>query len=296
MIISQLKGGHSNQLFQYAVGRALADKHGTELLLDINWFEMHKDIAAPRPYELGVYPLKGQTTDMQSIAVIEPNQPLGKKTKLLKLLKPGKFVTMYREQSIAYDQAVLKLPDNTILDGYWQTEKYFKPLRKELLKELEPSAAPSKKNAVIIKQIEDTESVWLHVRRGDYATHAETNAMHGLKDVAYYEKALQTLLKKLPKSRHKHISLFVCSNDIAWCKKNLAFPYPITYVENQLGSDDMRVVKHCKHDILANSTFSWWGAWLNPNPNKIIIAPKQWFNDKTMNSTNDIVPRDWIRL
>lgn len=296
MIISRLMGGHSNQLFQYALGRSLASKHRTDLLLDITWFDEAKDIDAPRDYELDVYPLVAQTTTLRGITVIDPRKPAGKKTRLHSLIRPGKTVHKYYEPGLGYDPNALSLPNNSYLEGFWQNSRYFSDIRDDLLKELEPIDPPNKKNQKLIDQMKKTESIWMHIRRGDYVQNKATLAFHGSKDLEYYRKALETLVKKLPADKRKNIEIFVCSNDIPWCKKNLDFPYPVNFVENKLGSDDMRVIKHCKHDILANSSFSWWGAWLNEYPDKIVIAPKQWFNDKKANAEIDIVPPEWIRL
>ncbi len=296
MIVVRLMGGHSNQLFQYAVGRRLAMQHKTQLLLDTSWFKEVAEVDSQREYELGCYPLQANTTNLKGFYIVDPNQPTQRKPRLLSKLLPGKTLYSYHEKSLGFHPEVLSLPDNSYLVGYWQNEGYFADIRPQLLKELEPSSAPNKTNQELINKIQNSESIWLHIRRGDYAENAQTKAFHGLKDLYYYQKALGLLVKKLPSSRRKQIALFVCSNDIAWCKQNLNLGYPTSYVENKLGSDDMRVVKHCKHDILANSSFSWWGAWLNENPNKIVIAPKQWFQDKKANQEIKIVPREWIKL
>jgi len=190
----------------------------------------------------------------------------------------------------------MTMQNNTLLLGYWQCEKYFADIRDELLVELEPTTPLTRRNKQLIKSMQASESVWMHVRRGDYVTNPNHNKFHGVKGVDYYKKALEILVKKLPKDRRENIRIFVCSNDIPWCKKHLKFPYPIEFIENELGSDDMRVAKHCKHDIIANSSFSWWGQWLNENPDKIVIAPKVWFEDKKANSEIEIALDSWIRL
>jgi len=296
MIIVRLIGGHSNQLFQYAAGRSLAEKHRTQLLLDTTWFKEAAEIDSPREYELGVYPLAAKTTKLKGLSVIDTRQPVGRKTTLLRRLHLGNDIWMHYEHGLGYNDDFFGLPDNTLLNGYWQNQRYFLGVRDHLLKELEPKTKPSTKNQKLIDRMKKTESVWMHIRRGDYVTSKIYNKYHGLKDIAYYKKGLETLIKKLPAERRKHIEIFVCSNDIPWCKKNMKFDFPVHFVENELGSDDMRVVKHCKHDVLANSSFSWWGAWLNDNPDKIVIAPKQWFNDKQANSEIEIVPPEWIRV
>jgi hypothetical protein len=294
MIVVKLMGGHSNQLFQYATARRLAERHKTELVLDISWFEQIDPNDTKRVYELDVYPLKARLANQKDLAIIKRSENEEPKVKKLLGRFFGNDLKLYRENGLGFNEAVMSLANNTILLGYFQCEKYFKDIRDELLLELEPENEPSSKNAELIERMKNSESVWLHFRRGDYITNKFANAFHGIKELAYYEDALKIIEKKV-KDKSK-IELFVSSNEIAWCKKNLKFPYPIYYIENELGSDDMRVAKHAKHDILANSSFSWWGGWLNDNPDKVVIAPKQWFLDKKSNQETDIVPDSWTRL
>lgn len=297
MIISKLQGGHSNQLFQYAIGRQLAKSLGTKLVLDLSWFKEIADVDTSRFYELDCYPLQATTREnLSGLRVVDTHLPVSKIEKAKRKYHLGNSIWTYYEQGIGYNAGALSQPDNTLLVGYWQTEKYFTGIRDEILSTFEPTTPPNPKNTAIIRRIQDSESVWMHIRRGDYVTNENANKFHGLKDLQYYQQALDILVKKLPKDRAKQLEIFVCSNDIPWCKQNLKFPYPITFVENEAGSDDMRVIKHCKHDIIANSSFSWWGAWLNENPAKIVVAPKVWFQDKQANGQTEIVPAEWIRL
>jgi hypothetical protein len=297
MIIVKLMGGHSNQLFQYATGRRLAKKRGVELKLDITSFDNMAPQDTPRYYELDCYQLKASIATPDDLSKIEPEDySKNFAGKLAHKLRLGSNIRRFGEVSTGFNKSVLSASRNTYLIGWWQNERYFSDIRDDLLKELEPSTPISKINKKLIEQIKASESIWIHVRRGDYITNKHANVFHGFTGIEYYKKALQILVKSIPKERQNDIKLFVCSNDIAWCKKNLKFPYPITYIVNKQGSDDMRVAKQCKHDILANSTFSWWGAWLNENPNKIVIAPKVWFQDQKANTETEIVPPSWIRI
>lgn len=297
MIIVKLMGGHSNQLFQYATGRRLAKKRGVELKLDITSFDNMAPQDTPRHFELGCYPLKATIATPDDLSKIEPeNYSENLAGKIKHKFRIGGNILRFGELSTGFNKSVLSASKNTYLVGWWQNERYFNDIRDDLIKDFEPITPLSKTNERIIKKIRSTESIWLHVRRGDYITNKHANAFHGFTGIEYYKKALQAVVKRIPKNRRENVELFICSNDIAWCKKNLKLPYPITYIENELGSDDMRVAKHCKHDILANSTFSWWGAWLNENPNKIVVAPKLWFQDEKANSETEIVPPSWIRI
>jgi hypothetical protein len=295
MIITKLEGGHSNQLFQYAAGRRLAHKLGVELYMDKWWFENVVDIDTPRFYELEDYNFPQRFIDRQDFALVKARSE-SLKAKLYKLTKGRSKprVKHIRQRGNGFNKEILSLRDNVYLDGWWQDERYFKDIRPLLLKEIELKTKPNARNAKWLKQIKDSSSVSLHIRRGDYVENKLTNKFHGVIDSAYYQKALDYLVKT---TGRKNFELFVFSNDINWCKQNLRFKYTTTFVDgNNAGAEDMRLMKHCKHNIMANSSFSWWGAWLNQNPDKIVIAPKAWFKDKQANSETSIVPPDWIRL
>jgi hypothetical protein len=295
MIIVKLEGGHSNQLFHYAAGRRLADHLGVDLLLDKSWFTNVIQGDTVRIYELQDYKFKQKFIDRDQFALVE-NKPEDFRAKIYKFTKGRSKprVKHYRERGHSFDKMVLKLPDNTFLDGFWQNEKYFKDIRSTLLEEVDLKTKPSSKNAKWLNQIRSSNSISLHIRRGDYVENKSTNKFHGVMSPEYYQKGLTLLAKK---TGQKDFKLFIFSNDIEWCKQNLKFNYPVTFIDgNNSGAEDMRLMKHCKHNIMANSSFSWWGAWLNQNPDKIVIAPKAWFQDKEANKETDIVPPGWVRL
>lgn len=296
MIIVKLMGGHSNQLFQYAAGRRLAKKHNTELLLDLSWFDSIDPKDTPRFYELGCYPLKANIADMSKVEIRNQNETASRLERLKHRLGKDNRVWALAQVGNGFNRNVLTAPNNTMLVGWWQTEKFFKDIRPELLDELEPSDKPNKKNQTLINLMKQTESIFIHVRRGDYASNAHAKAFHGLKDQDYYYAAFEKMLSHVPKSKRANIHIFLASNDLAWSKKNLKFSYPVSYLDNKNGSDDMRVGKHCKHDICSNSSFSWWAAWLNENPDKIVVAPKTWFEDEQANAETEIVPAQWLRI
>jgi hypothetical protein len=295
MIIVRLMGGHSNQLFQYAVGRALADKHNTALKLDTeSYLGNQPEQDTPRQYELGVYPLRASVTSRADIARVLPLdfQP-GLAFKVAWRLGIDKHIRPFSEGGKAFNPKVLELPDNTYLNGWWQNEKYFKHIRQELIKDFEPKETMSPKNKKYLREIESSTSVSLHVRREDYVTNKHANKAHGLAPLAFYKAAFEHIKKVRP---DKKVHVFVFSTDMPWCKRNIKLDSPVTFVEgNAQGSDDMRLMKHCQHNILANSSFSWWGAWLNQNPDKLVVAPKMWFKDEKENQEMEL-PKEWIRI
>ncbi|MFO0971602.1 MAG: alpha-1,2-fucosyltransferase [Candidatus Saccharimonadales bacterium] len=294
MIVVRIMGGHSNQLFQYAIGRKLANIHNTELVLDLSWFEeAHPD--SPRDFEIDCYNLKATTVkNLTKFNVVDPRQGVSKKDALLRKLGLSKKLWMHYEEGQGFHASFKDIPNNSVLIGFWQTEKYFKDLRKELLAEITTTDPLSKKNADYIKKIENCDAVALHFRRGDYVTNENYSKFHGVLGVDYYKKAVKHLQKT---TKSKNLKLFIFSNDISWCEKNLTFDLPTTFISgNKKGSDDMNVMRHCKHFVMANSSFSWWGAWLSDHKSKIVVAPKNWFQDRDADNAIDIIPNKWTRL
>lgn len=295
MIITKLEGGHSNQLFQYAAGRRLAHKLSVELYMDKWWFENVIDIDTPRFYELEDYNFPQRFINRKDFALAE-DTPENIKIKLYNLTKGRSKprIKQVRQRGNGFNNEVLNLGDNIYLDGWWQDERYFKDIRPLLLDELELKPKPNHQNAEWLERIKSKNSVSVHIRRGDYVDNKLTNRFHGVLEPAYYQKALERLAKT---ADDKNLNLFVFSNDINWCKQNLKFKYQTVFIDaDNSGAEDMRLMKNCRHNIMANSSFSWWGAWLNQNPNKVVVAPKVWFQDKQANRETSIVPPGWIRI
>lgn len=294
MIAVRLMGGLGNQMFQYAVATYLAQRLNTSAVMDKIFFENIADVDTPRHYELDCFNLKEKFMAPAKRPIENPESNyLGNlgKLRLAKDKLAGKAWQIYREPHHNYDPQVLNLPDWTYLIGYWQTEKYFMDIRQQILKDFSFKTTPSTRNNQLLKEITATNSVSLHVRRGDYVSNKHANKFHGTKDLAYYKTALKPVLKQT-----KNPVLFIFSDDPEWCKQNLKFPLETIYVEgNKKGSEDLRLMVSCQHNIIANSSFSWWAAWLNQNPNKVVVAPKQWFNDPRVNVT-DVIPEAWLKI
>jgi hypothetical protein len=260
MIIVRLIGGLGNQLFQYAVGRDLALKHGVPLKLDISGFETYK----LHKYSLGSYTLAATiaSSEDRALFVNENGEVL---TDLEKLNR-----TFIQEISPVFNPRVLEAGRDTYLAGYWNSEKYFIDIRKTILSDLTVDTPPEGENAKILEKINASNSVSLHVRRGDYVN----NRVFGVCGLDYYKKAIDHIAKKVNSP-----TFFVFSDDYEWVKDNLKIDYPAVYVHHNNADknyEDLRLMSACKHNIIANSTFSWWGAWLNQNEDKVVIAPKKW--------------------
>ena len=289
MIITKLTGGLGNQMFQYAIGRSLAEKNNTELKLDVSWFNSQK--GTPRKYGLTFFKILENIATDKEIKKLE----LYKKRSGIKYFFNNLFFannSIYiTENSNIFNKNILKNKNKDIyLNGYWQNEKYFNDIRKIILKEFTLKDESSLHNKKIKKLIEDTNSVSIHIRRGDYIEDKKTNIVHGTCSLDYYQDAIKKISKY-----DDNLNIFVFSDEIKWVKNNLKTILPIIFVEGNKDYEDIILMSLCKHNIIANSSFSWWGAWLNQNPNKMIVAPKKWFNDLEKNKNNSI-PKTWIKL
>jgi hypothetical protein len=180
----------------------------------------------------------------------------------------------------------------TYLSGYWQSYRYFDDIADQLRTELTPLTPPTPKDSKLIRSMISTNSVSVHVRRGDYITQKAAAAFHGNSSVEYYDKALAKICTLVQDPR-----FFVFSDDLGWVKNNMKFPGATNFVDHNDGDtafQDLRLMSTCKHHIIANSSFSWWGAWLNPNDKKIVVAPSLWFADHRQTPT--LIPKSWLRV
>jgi len=292
MIVIKLQGGLGNQMFQYAIGRILAEKNGVDLLLDNSFFEDQekKTGFTPRQFELDVFKPKHRWADKKTVKSFFTESQVRRLRKYLGL--PYKKV--YREEVCYFDVSILSLSIPVYLDGYFQSEKYFKGNEILIQKIFEFPHLEGSYSKEILQSIDITESVSVHFRRGDYIQDAVTGNFHGVCSLDYYKNAFRYINDEL---RRPHF--FVFSDDIEWVEQQLSgWVTDITFVKGNTDSKnwiDMMLMSNCKHHIIANSSYSWWGAWLNQNPNKIVIAPKKWFNDPLIDTKN-MVPESWIRI
>jgi Glycosyl transferase family 11 len=293
MITVKLKGGLGNQLFQYAYGRAVSLKLETPLVLDISGYEDQSEIDTERNFQLDGFNLQ---------ATISNNQDDTKSDFLRRLFDKIKNKinnTLNPYNGYVFDPKNLDAKDGSVLEGNWQSEKYFSDIETTLRYDLTLKNKLSAKAKLFkdrVKQVEDNGGVStsMHIRRGDYITSKYANSYHGSLDMTYYQKAISTLQTKLC---GKPLVLFIFSDDISWVKENLNTEVPYVTVSRPEISDeeDLFLMSLCHHNIIANSSFSWWGAWLNPKKDKMVIAPKRWVKDRGTN-TSDVIPLDWIKI
>jgi len=197
-----------------------------------------------------------------------------------------------RERHFQFDPSVLDLPDGVYLDGYWQSPRYFSDVQPVIRGAFSFDRKVSEQNRALAARISDADSVSIHVRRGDYTSVRSLN-YHGVCSMEYYRSAVRTMASKI-----RNPVFYVFSDDPAWVKENCSFCRPMIVVEHpgqEQAYTDMWLMSLCKHHIIANSSFSWWAAWLSANPEKIVIAPRQWFRDPNI-KTDDLIPAAWLRL
>jgi len=277
MIFTRFHGRTGNQMFQYAAARALSLDLGTQVVLDDRLALARGERSITRIWDLPV--------------TEAPLPPSRHDRKLAHYLWRyfGSSPKYHREKGLGFDPAFFSLPDDTYLHGYWQSEMYFGAHADRIRADF-AFPAPTGRNAELAAQIGEGLSVSLHVRRGDYVA----LSTHGVCDQAYYDAALAALLPRL----EGEPVIYVFSDEPDWARDHLALPGRRVVIDhNGEGSDfeDMRLMSLCDHHVIANSSFSWWGAWLNASPDKIVVGPKAWFaNPKLRNP--DILPDSWLTV
>jgi Glycosyl transferase family 11 len=283
MIIVRLNGGLGNQMFQYALGRKMSIKNGDVLKFDLSVYTPGNK----RTYELGGFNIVGMIASPDEIKRIK--LPHGLISEIIIWFKKH----VLRIFNIEFRAIILDKKGDMYLDGFWQSEKYFLDIRNILLKDFTLKNSLKDSSVMVLEKIKNTSnSVSLHVRRGDYIKEKTTNAYWGTCNPDYYNQAMTVLKNKIGL-----FTLFVFSDDIGWVKKNMQFNFPTIFVSgyNITNYEELALMASCEHNIIANSSFSWWGAWLNQNPQKIVIAPKQW-QIKAKSRAKDIVPNSWIKI
>lgn len=290
MITLILSGGLGNQMFEYAAGRALSLRHKTDLHIDL-YILNKKTKATIRNYELIVFQIETH------IIKSNLNKIAAKGFGFLKSNSLGRMflnnIGIFRdEKAQCYDSRFKDLSEKTTLFGYFQNENYFKGISKQLRIDFTFKAPLKGKNDEIRTIIEQNTSVSIHIRRGDYSN---SNSNLPILDISYYKKAIEHIASQINKPY-----FFIFSDGIDWVKENLdlsKFNHQfIDWNKNENSYIDMQLMSMCKHNIIANSSFSWWAAWLNANPNKLVIAPDKWYKGDNGKYPDGFLPKEWITL
>lgn len=299
-------GGMGNQMFQYSLARHLAYMNKTEFKMDLAFLldrKPRKNFVF-RNYDLSIFNVKGNFATSEEVSGVIKNGGIylfKNGSYLVKIFKSArarfaiktnkKYVN---EPSHNFSPEILKLASDVYLEGYWQTEKYFKDIEKIIRSDFTFKKTLSDKGNILAEKIKNTNSIFINIRRADYVNNSKATEFHGVLGLDYYNKAIKYMLGKT-----ENPLFLIFSDDIDWCKDNLKIDHQHIFVgydyAGEKFSEYLELMSLCKHGIISNSTFAWWAAWLNSNKNKIIIAPKQWFVDSSINA-GDICPNDWIRI
>ncbi len=297
MICVRLYGGLGNQMFQYAFGLALALENKTELLLDTSHFEKEqiKVNHTFRPFELNLFNLNTKEADLSDIKKLKPF--LYRVINVISLyigLQGIQTSKYFIENGSFYNESIKIIEKQCYVSGYWQSYKYFQDIELIIRNNFKFPKNSDVLNIERMEKITNSNSISLHIRRSDYVKNKHHD-IHGICSIEFYNESIKYLAERI-----ENPTIFVFSDDIEWAIQNITIAHPVEFITGNTGEKsylDMQLMSLCKHNIIANSSFSWWGAWLNSYKQKIVIAPQKWYLDEKINSqTGDLIPREWIRL
>jgi hypothetical protein len=300
MILVRLMGGLGNQMFQYAFGYCLAVKNKTILKIDTTLLDdrsQANDLVTHRMLDINeVFNLEINLATKNEVIYFNG------KTSTVSFLDKVYHSLLYRlriknlivEKRRRFNPSLLNLTDNKCLVGSWQCEKYFSNIAADIKSQFIFKNKLIKQSEDLAKNITESNSVCLHVRRGDYVTSPLYSKINGALELSYYNKAIKLISEKVSNPQY-----YIFSDDINWCKENLNFNISFIFVDDShigfKASNYLQLMTLCKHFIVSNSTFAWWGAWLGEKERSIIIGPDKWFSDKSYDS-NDVLPERWIKI
>jgi hypothetical protein len=290
MIITHLLGGLGNQMFQYALGRALSIQLNQPLRLDVFDFanyRLHHGFELSRIFEGAMEVASSE--DMQKVLAFRAF-PIVRRLLSRQELAVFRGKNFVVEPCFQYWNGISQVPQNVYLKGYWQSDKYFKEIVNTLRSDFLFKLPMSYINQMTADKIEQCNSVSLHVRRGDYVQNGNVMPVHALCSIEYYQMAIGQIARQV-----RQPVFFIFSDDIAWVKEKLNIDFPCQFVDHNHGTEsynDMRLMSLCRHHIIANSSFSWWGAWLGQGSGQNVFYPKNWFNNPTYDIC-DLIPELW---
>ena len=293
MVIVRLLGGLGNQMFQYAAARRLALAHNVPLKLDVSWFSHAPD----RAYALHALNIQEAFASAEEVEEIRGPSTRAIPRVLFQLRRRFRigydWIWIHERTLSPVDPRVLQARARTYLDGYWQSEKYFLDVPDTIRREFTIDFPPDARTREIVDQMATTQSVSVHIRRGDYVSDPRTSPARSVCTPEYYQRCVSHVGERLADPH-----LFLFSDDPDWVARNLRFDHPWTLVSGRAARtdhEDLRLMSACRHHIIANSSFSWWAAWLDPHSDKLVLAPRRWMNDPRVDD-RDVVPSGWTRL
>lgn len=281
MVVAKIVGGLGNQMFIYAAARSLSHKLDCDLGLDISSYTK-SDF---RNYELNsVFGINKH---------LKQNLLTSNLSKIISRFRGHKSIKIVNQKNF-FDIKQIQKNQDLLVDDYFQNDMYFKPISKQIKNEFTFVRSLDARNHELSQRLKTSNSLSIHIRRTDYVTNPKAVQLLGTLDLDYYKKAIKYIGSKV-----NNLSFFVFSDDIDWCKKNLKLGSAnVEYINHNTGLNsyvDMHLMSLCQHNIIANSSFSWWGAWLNQNKGKIVVAPQKWYRDPNTNKNNPAAD-SWVKL
>lgn len=291
MVTVMLSGGLGNQMFQYAAAKALAKRLEASFVVDLYALTKNSRMTQ-RPYGLDIFNIEVEKVSSLKGKYLIKGRPFVQKHRCF-FQKFGFLTDTY---AILYQPVFETIKGNLTLSGYFQNERYFKDIEAEIRKDFTFRHPLKENNEVLAQQLKNSQSVSIHIRRGDYVQNTTAKPNFITCGKSYYERAIRHILTKV-----ENPQFYIFSDDFEWVKENLNFEnQPVSYIDWNRGKEsyiDLQLMSLCKHNIIANSSFSWWGAWLNLNTEKIVICPDRWFQDEYKNTLlDDFYPTGWIKM
>lgn len=278
-------GGLGNQMFQYVLYKAL-EQRGFDARADLSCFELYK---RHNGFELYViFKIRMKMAERSLIRLFDGSH----KTWILRFIRriTGLRKALYKEASLfKYNKEVFS-ERHTLLSGYWQHLRYLQECEQQIRRDFSFSEPQDEINREYLRLMRSANSVAVHVRRGDYVGDP---LLGGICSIDYYTRAIEYVSNKLDTCH-----FFIFSNDLEWCKRHLILKGRVTFVTGNSGSEsyrDMQLMSACNHNIIANSSFSWWAAWLNPNADKMIVCPSTWVNGTEFDASG-LMPDEWKKI
>lgn len=262
MIVTKIIGGLGNQMFQWACGRSLSLQYGKPVFVDINGYK-NQDGLTKREFQLSLFENLKNIDFSSHYEIYKDKYFYG--------------IHDYFNFKKSVSEFQLLSSGNIFLDGYWQSEKYFANYADEIRNDFACFDDS-------LKSLIEPNSVSVHVRRTDYLS---SNGYHPVQPISYFQSGIDAI--------GDYNKMYVFSDDISWCKTNLNFKNMV-FMEGRSGLEDMHLMSFCSNNIISNSSFSWWAAWLNKNPNKRVVAPNNWFGINANLNTEDIIPDRWLKI
>lgn len=288
MFVFQFMGGLGNQMFQYAAARSLSLKRNIPFKIDFD--DPYKFVQ--RKLSLSAFNLTVEHATWWELQQCKPKRKIEKRLYMLVGKDPD--CRLFKEKTdYKFDPVFFSCPDGAYISGFWQTEKYFLDIEDKIRSDFKFITTPPGNNQEWLNKINSCNAVSVHIRRGDLVSVAKTNKIFGTITPAYYENAISNMINSF-----SDCVFFFFSDDIEWVKENIKTSYPAFYVDandDAHNYEDLRLMSSCKHHIIANSSFSWWGAWLNPDKNKKVIGPAKWMSTKNIIDT-DHIPSSWALI